>query len=575
MAPTNTHDPLGCVRIIFAISLILVQIHASPAPTTEPTNFIPTPEPTPHPTPNPTAYPTTPCCQCLTDKNTSGCTEDRTCEDEICDIHSFCCTSRWNTICTNLANISCTGTSCCECTSATPGIAGCAADLQCEKAICNLVDPYMDTVPCCNTEWDANCADLAQSFCALNSPDPTTAPPTFNPTTFNPTVDPTSQPTLYPTLDTINPSLYPTGFPTSAPTLYPISDTNNPSLYPTDFPVLSPTLHPSSRTINPSLNPTQPSRNPVQSTHTPTAKPSYHMPDQCDDKCDAFSVTIDGYTRIQNTMSITYKVSRLFDNGVCTKSIKYMVLGLCDGDQVSVNDLNGLIEGFVVDDDAGSDDSASDDSSDDSSPRYIWATNARNEMIGIRVNIHVDEALEFTLSLKNVFTETFSNTVRFGRGTKKFTCSEDGHLNGLPCVDWKEFVGGRYGASGLNVKYEKYGGNKEKNIANAMIVEKGDDEGDSSWNVLVTLDPYIVYSLLGILVVFGVFVVICGVYTCQNRNDEQEAVNDKNIKAVDIDHKHDSLPTRDDDDETELELTLTNIEETTFSEHEHSLIRFG
>jgi hypothetical protein len=77
------------------------------------------------------------------------------CQDEVCAIDPFCCSTAWDGICANTAlDVS----SCADCIvycdqpTGTPGF---PADTGCEVAVC-AEDPF-----CCDTAWDGVCADIA------------------------------------------------------------------------------------------------------------------------------------------------------------------------------------------------------------------------------------------------------------------------------------------------------------------------------------------------------------------------------------------------------------------------------
>jgi hypothetical protein len=95
-----------------------------------------------------------------------GC-EDPACCEIVCGLDPFCCEVQWDSLCADEANIHCIGHctskdnvcdlatgNCCE---PQQGV-GCGTTFCCE-IVCGL-DPF-----CCEVQWDAICADAANSQC--------------------------------------------------------------------------------------------------------------------------------------------------------------------------------------------------------------------------------------------------------------------------------------------------------------------------------------------------------------------------------------------------------------------------
>ena len=104
--------------------------------------------------------------------------DDRACCEAVCAFDPFCCSTRWDTVCADLATAP--GSLCnlpkCRCgfNGPIPGqnlscrsvhITGGCNDFTCCDTVC-AVDAF-----CCNVSWDLTCVQLAVSNCAL-APDP-------------------------------------------------------------------------------------------------------------------------------------------------------------------------------------------------------------------------------------------------------------------------------------------------------------------------------------------------------------------------------------------------------------------
>ena len=187
--------------------------------------------------------------------------------------------------------------------------------------------------------------------------------------------------------------------------------TESPSLQPTNEPFTSPP------TSLPTSNPTIPSPTTIPTTSVPTAL-------TCKDRCDAFSVMIDNYTTNADEICINYKVSRLLFDGLCSESIKSLILGLChnDSDIINGKELNKLIQSLYV--------------NNEKYNKYVRGTHD-----GIRLNIDIDQDASFQLCLKDIFqtNASVSNAVTFLRANNEFECDEI-YLNGLPCIDIEKFT---------------------------------------------------------------------------------------------------------------------------------------
>ena len=100
------------------------------------------------------------CCQVHA---TAGC-NDETCCESVCFTDLSCCQSSWDQQCVNVAESVCDG-----CTTATcPGTGDCCAvhagpgcsEQSCCESVCFTL------LSCCETSWDQQCVDIAQSVCA-------------------------------------------------------------------------------------------------------------------------------------------------------------------------------------------------------------------------------------------------------------------------------------------------------------------------------------------------------------------------------------------------------------------------
>ncbi len=101
---------------------------------------------------------------------TAGFPSDVNCQTAVCNQDGFCCTSTWDQICANLAA---TLPACAGCLSTAGGGGGGAGDCcvsngspgcndaGCQTLVCGI-DPF-----CCNTTWDAACANVAVANCSV------------------------------------------------------------------------------------------------------------------------------------------------------------------------------------------------------------------------------------------------------------------------------------------------------------------------------------------------------------------------------------------------------------------------
>ena len=92
---------------------------------------------------------------------------DPLCCDRVCNIDPYCCNTRWDVACVELANTECNLWNCrCgdpaagDCRSA-HGNPGCS-DFDCCNAVC-LLDPW-----CCTVSWDYSCINIASQECTTN-----------------------------------------------------------------------------------------------------------------------------------------------------------------------------------------------------------------------------------------------------------------------------------------------------------------------------------------------------------------------------------------------------------------------
>lgn len=99
---------------------------------------------------------------CCTAHPETGC-NDEACCNAVCSIAPLCCSEGWDSTCVAHAiqfcgecPSGCGGAGSCCVAHASPG----CSDVNCCEEVC-AVDPF-----CCNSEWDAACADEAFEFCA-------------------------------------------------------------------------------------------------------------------------------------------------------------------------------------------------------------------------------------------------------------------------------------------------------------------------------------------------------------------------------------------------------------------------
>ncbi|MFM7260206.1 MAG: dockerin type I domain-containing protein, partial [bacterium] len=91
---------------------------------------------------------------------------DSSCCEEVCSADPSCCNTSWDVNCVNTALVRCAscGTSNASCFLPHAGT-GCS-DLSCCQAVCAL------DLSCCESAWDANCAQLAAAQCTPKCGDP-------------------------------------------------------------------------------------------------------------------------------------------------------------------------------------------------------------------------------------------------------------------------------------------------------------------------------------------------------------------------------------------------------------------
>jgi hypothetical protein len=103
-------------------------------------------------------------CTAESADGTPGCS-DAACCNSVCDVDQFCCDLEWDDFCADEAEGLCDGQFA-ACAAGTGGCGSATGAPGCSNAdCCNNVcerDPY-----CCITEWDDNCANEANAFCAL------------------------------------------------------------------------------------------------------------------------------------------------------------------------------------------------------------------------------------------------------------------------------------------------------------------------------------------------------------------------------------------------------------------------
>lgn len=105
---------------------------------------------------------------CYVPNGTPGC-DDADCCLAVCEIDPFCCDTDWDAICADDAAVHCRGATDCFCDFAegsccrANGTGGCEQPACC-RSVCD-VDPF-----CCDVAWDGDCADLAAHFCTSVCP---------------------------------------------------------------------------------------------------------------------------------------------------------------------------------------------------------------------------------------------------------------------------------------------------------------------------------------------------------------------------------------------------------------------
>lgn len=265
-----------------------------------------TPYPTPYPTISPiTASPTAPttsmtnpptmCCACTSKRRgEKSCSVDALCTANICSVDPYCCNTRWDTTCGDLASDVCYGTA-----YPTPPLPSSPTISTTQQPSINpSARMFTLSIPCILHMFLPQlrtCSVNKLNFCDIEfKTEPTKFPseiPTNYPTlepTMNPTIppsaatsDPTQTPTKSPTVPTLEPTYTPSVFPTSDPTLNPtVNPTDLPSSSPSDVPTNNPTTDPSqSPSDTPSTTPSLfPSISPTQVTDNPTANPTTDTP---------------------------------------------------------------------------------------------------------------------------------------------------------------------------------------------------------------------------------------------------------------------------------------------------------
>lgn len=104
---------------------------------------------------------------CFVTSSGPGCS-DPACCDDVCQFDPFCCNTTWDSICVGgaVSSSQCIGcgdpgNDCCS-----PGVGPHCDDAQCCVDVC-AIDPS-----CCEMDWHAGCASLAQQHCATCSQGP-------------------------------------------------------------------------------------------------------------------------------------------------------------------------------------------------------------------------------------------------------------------------------------------------------------------------------------------------------------------------------------------------------------------
>ena len=319
--------------------------------------------------------------------------------------------------------------------------------------------------------------------------------------------------------------------------------TDNPTDAPTDHSTTTPTTS-NPTTVEPTI--VIFTTEDLDAAPDPVTTDAIVLPESCNDRCDAFSVTVQDYFYVSDgntdNICITYKVERLFADSSCKKSVKYIVLGLCGDDEgvASYNDLNGILQDCKLMNDKGIQRrlgrSSSSSSSSDEGYRDCWGSQS-DDITGIRVNIRVNTEAIFELCMVDVFQEPleFSDTIKFQRGKRKFTCSTDddeSYLEGLPCLDPTKFEAGGYGNGGYNSKYRKFGNggkkHKRRGSGYSRALTQGEAGDNSSWGAFGTLDDMVRWSLISIFIVFGLLLIVSGCI-CMIKKEE-DSIIEKNTE---------------------------------------------
>lgn len=94
---------------------------------------------------------------CFTPHGALGCQLPSCCE-QVCVLDSFCCETKWDAICADLAFDTCLGCPPSDHGALVKGAPGCT-DVGCCGVVC-MADSY-----CCDTAWDQTCVDEALTLC--------------------------------------------------------------------------------------------------------------------------------------------------------------------------------------------------------------------------------------------------------------------------------------------------------------------------------------------------------------------------------------------------------------------------
>ena len=219
------------------------------------------------------------------------------------------------------------------------------------------------------------------------------------------------------------------------------------------------------------------------------------FPNQCNDRCDSFVVTISHFEEIAgssyDTLCINYKVRHLFGYGHCDRTLSSFVLRKYPS---SINndrkDINGLIESCET----------------TSGIHCSGSSFCEGKKPGITIT-PVEEDFNFRLCLRNVFDSDydFYDRVKFNtrvppsNSRENYVCTED-HLSALPRLDANKFVSGAYDNSGFNAPGTNYAKTAGDEVAHDTELKTHSSAMDSTieWSLIGGLSAALMLAMVGI-----------------------------------------------------------------------------